>query len=346
MLKRIIPLIFTLAVFGINTANAVPPVNAIAMPAGTPMAQNTPGNAVSQACDQFGVCANSITGIVPGTGATDLGKAEDSASTSGFTGVAPLAVYQASPGNLVGTDGDYAPISTNGVGAVVASIYRSGASTDPVKAEDAAAASGDALVGVAGVVNTTIAAKAADGDYTGIALDTAGQVFLANGVNGLVGNTGGSITGSGVAGAKLLAQAADPLALGTGVIDGDATTIRTDLLGRTITTLAPAGESWQACSAQATGVGDVPIKAAVASNRIYVTNLNCSNDSIVPSRISFKDGSTVIAVGGIGALSTSGSFQTTFPVPLRGTSNTALNFAMQTTSTATICCASGYISVN
>lgn len=43
----------------------------------------------------------------PGTGATNLGKAEDAAHVSGDTGVYVLGVRQAAIGPLSGTDGDY-----------------------------------------------------------------------------------------------------------------------------------------------------------------------------------------------------------------------------------------------
>lgn len=59
--------------------------------------------------------SSSATGaaIVPGTGSTNLGKAEDAAHTSGDTGVMSLGVANEAQSNLSGTDGDYTPIATN-----------------------------------------------------------------------------------------------------------------------------------------------------------------------------------------------------------------------------------------
>ena len=57
-------------------------------------------------------------GLVPGTGATSLGKAEDAAHASGDTGVLALAVANEAGSNLSGTDGDYTPIRTNRAGTV------------------------------------------------------------------------------------------------------------------------------------------------------------------------------------------------------------------------------------
>jgi hypothetical protein len=41
-----------------------------------------------------------------------------------------------------------------------------------------------------------------------------------------------------------------------------------------------------------------------------------------------------------------GSFNVTFPIPLRGTVNTAVNFATNTATTSVVCCAHGYTSGN
>jgi hypothetical protein len=54
-----------------------------------------------------------VTSMVPGGGATHLGKAEDAAHTSGDTGVAVWAVQKATPAD-VSSDGDYAPLQVSG----------------------------------------------------------------------------------------------------------------------------------------------------------------------------------------------------------------------------------------
>jgi len=62
--------------------------------------------------------------ITPGTGATNLGKAEDAAHASGDVGVMALGVRASSPTERSAgpTDGDYEPFATNEVGAVWASL--------------------------------------------------------------------------------------------------------------------------------------------------------------------------------------------------------------------------------
>lgn len=114
--------------------------------------------------------------------------------------------------------------------------------------------------------------------------------------------------------------------------------------GRTLTAPAPMGETFAVCSAAATNTSNTQIKAAVTGMLIYVTSLSCTNTSTVSSEITFKDGTGNFWTGYVSSTTIGNSnYQQTFLVPLRGTVATALNFAMTTTSTSTICCAAGYI---
>lgn len=63
--------------------------------------------------DTSGDVQSDILSIVPGTGATNLGKAEDAAHTSGDTGVMLLSVRQNTAAALSGTDADYQPLITD-----------------------------------------------------------------------------------------------------------------------------------------------------------------------------------------------------------------------------------------
>lgn len=60
-----------------------------------------------------------VTRVVPGTGATNLGKAEDAAHTSGDVGVMSLGVRNDAMAALSGTDGDYTPIATSKSGRLL-----------------------------------------------------------------------------------------------------------------------------------------------------------------------------------------------------------------------------------
>lgn len=60
--------------------------------------------------------AADVKAVVPGTGATSLGKAEDAAHASADTGVMALAVRKDTAAALAGTDGDYAPLEVDASG--------------------------------------------------------------------------------------------------------------------------------------------------------------------------------------------------------------------------------------
>ena len=59
-----------------------------------------------------------VTSVVPGTGATNLGKIEDAAHSSGDVGVMALGVRNDALNSLVGADADYAPFQLNSSGAL------------------------------------------------------------------------------------------------------------------------------------------------------------------------------------------------------------------------------------
>jgi hypothetical protein len=81
-----------------------------ALPAGT--------NAIGKLAANSGVDIGDVdvTSIIPGTGATNLGKAEDAAHASGDVGVMPLSVRQDTAAALGQTDGDYQPLITDNSG--------------------------------------------------------------------------------------------------------------------------------------------------------------------------------------------------------------------------------------
>ena len=222
--------------------------------------------------------------------------------------------------------------------------------TNAVKTEDTPAASGDAGVAMLGVANTGFASNAANLDYlvpsyttSGVAM--SGIFYDAIGDTREVATREDVATGADAALMKTAVRTNSALAANAAT-NGDATHVQADELGRTITTLAPAGEMLAACSATNTGTSNIQIIPALASNRFYVTSIACSNNSAVASQITFKDGTGNNYTGWVAANTGQASFTATLPVPLRGSVNTAFNFAMTTTATATNCCASGYYSVN
>lgn len=59
-----------------------------------------------------------VTSVIPGTGATNLGKAEDAVHASGDTGVMALAVANEAQTSISSADGDYTPVGVNRKGTV------------------------------------------------------------------------------------------------------------------------------------------------------------------------------------------------------------------------------------
>lgn len=76
-------------------------------------------NALPTGTNSLGKISDITTSIVPGTAATNLGKAEDAAHASGDTGVFALAVRNDGAATAFsGTNGDYTPIGVDAAGTV------------------------------------------------------------------------------------------------------------------------------------------------------------------------------------------------------------------------------------
>ena len=75
--------------------------------------------------DSSGELQVDVGSITPGTGATDLGKAIQSAQGTTDTGVAALVVRNDTLADLSGADGDYTPLQVNATGALYTAIHSS-----------------------------------------------------------------------------------------------------------------------------------------------------------------------------------------------------------------------------
>jgi hypothetical protein len=75
--------------------------------------------------DSSGELQVDVGSITPGTGATDLGKAIQSAQGTTDTGVAALVVRNDTLADLSGADGDYSPLQVNATGALYTSLATS-----------------------------------------------------------------------------------------------------------------------------------------------------------------------------------------------------------------------------
>lgn len=301
--------------------------------------------------------------LIPCLSFADETKPEDNPHVSGEPGAFVLGVRNDAGTALTGTDGDYSPFAVDSRGR----LFIGGADTNAgglAKAEDSGHANTDAGIMCLGVRNdsgTTYAGTNAD--YSPMSVNRQGaQLTDINSLYVQTGDLASSIlkkeddgsahTDTGV---TIMSVRTDTLSTSTS-LDADYQALKSDNDGRVYVNAygAEPSEFWSACSGQETGTADRAIKAAVASNRIYVTSIACYNDdAAVGSIITFKDGAaTTLYANYIGFLSATAVSQfdanliLTFPTPLRGSVNTAFNFAMTTTSTQTVCCASGFISTN
>lgn len=103
--------------------------------------------------------------------------AEDAAHTTGDLGQQILAVRQDTPGSLVDTDGDYAPLQVDATGNLrVAGTFAS----DSEFAEDSAHTSGDSGSFILAVRNDTQGSLVdTDGDYAPLQVDANGKLRTA-----------------------------------------------------------------------------------------------------------------------------------------------------------------------
>lgn len=125
--------------------------------------------ALPTGANTIGSVASITTSIVPGTAASNLGKAEDAAHVTGDVGVMALAVRRDTSAASSGTTGDYEPLSTDATGKlwIVGSAI-----------EDAAETAGGVLL-MAGTVRRDTAASSAGttGDNATLNTDSVGALW-------------------------------------------------------------------------------------------------------------------------------------------------------------------------
>lgn len=125
-----------------------------------------------------------VTSVVPGTGATNLGKAEDTAHTSGDVGVMSLFVRQNTQADF-GADGDYVPGSVDSSGALrVNATNATGTNT----VDTAAGGSDDGAVMLVVRDDALSTLTPADGDYTTARVNAEGATWVQE----TVGTAGGT----------------------------------------------------------------------------------------------------------------------------------------------------------
>ncbi|MFN0193705.1 MAG: hypothetical protein ACKVP5_17310 [Aestuariivirga sp.] len=129
--------------------------------------------ALPAGANTIGSIAAITTGVTPGTGAANLGKAEDSPHTSGDVGVMVLGIRSDSATTPVSADGDYHPLTFDGGGFL--RVRQQG--TSP---HDSVASSNPMMIsGVAESPDDTAPANqvSAEGDQTSFVVDRDGALY-------------------------------------------------------------------------------------------------------------------------------------------------------------------------
>lgn len=169
----------------------------VALPSGT--------NAIGKLAANSGVDIGDtdVTSIVPGTGATNLGKAEDAAHSSGDTGIAILGVRRDTAASGAGADGDYATINLDATGRVWVHDPVSVALLTTIDADTSGIITAvqlldDAVISSGAAVGTSkgLLVAGSDGDNVNfLSCDTSG--FLAVNVQNTISVNSHAVTNAG-----------------------------------------------------------------------------------------------------------------------------------------------------
>lgn len=160
--------------------------------------QSTANTALSAIQTAVEIIDNAISGtemqadvlsVIPGTGATSLGKAIDGASGATDTGIAALAIRDDSLTTLTPIDGDYVPLRVNSTGAL--HVTGGGGGTE-YNEDDATPAT---ITGTATMMERDDALSALtpiEGDWASMRCDANGALWTV--VNGTVTVDGSAVT--------------------------------------------------------------------------------------------------------------------------------------------------------
>ncbi len=307
---------------------------------------NTAGHSTLLATDKQGrlILGSSFNGVF----------AEDTAHTTGDKGQFVLGVANPGGATTFAATGDYAPIGINANGNVNTHLFGYDSTLSPARPEDSAFSDQGMFMVGGGVNNRSLSIfNSTNGDTTPQGVGDYGNAFASILYDAALGNQSPVKAEDGTFGDtdKVITVGAltqEPLTVDQST-NNDVAIFKLDRAGRQYVTFAGPSETFYSCGTATASTSDVAMKAAVASNRMYVTSITCkSTSATVATSLDFKDGITVMAVGGISQMATTapGSFNAVFPVPLRGSVNTALNFATNVSTSSVTCCAQGYISTN
>jgi hypothetical protein len=270
-----------------------------------------------------------VTSVVPGTGATNLGKAIDSAVGATDTGVASLVKRVDSPSTLTPADGDYTTPQVDESGYLW------------VRLKNPSQPSDDSTV----LGNYVIAANLVyDGTNWDMLRGDASNGALVNlGTNNDI--VGAAAHGAAVSGNPVLVGLEGRSSDQTAVDSGDVTRVLASLLGKQVQlpfSLPANTWSYTTANGGVTDTADDEAKAAGAAGvRHYITGAQVVNGhGTTSTEVVVKDGATVLWRGW--AQAAGGGCAATFNPPLRGTAATAVNVANVTNASQTYISVQGY----
>lgn len=226
-----------------------------------------------------------VLSVVPGTGATNLGKAEDAAHTTGDTGVAAWGVANEAQSTFA-ADGDYIPHATDTKGntMVVGNVAHDGADAgNPVKMG-------------AKAVNAEPSAVA-NNDRVNLIADLVGKLIVlpySNPENFVSGAITSAMTGT--ASTSCVAAPASGLRnyITTIIVSNASTTVPTDILiqdgnaGATLLVVpAPIGTGTGTGTSGATITLPTPLRQPTTATALYVQNVTTGSSTKV-SMVGYK----------------------------------------------------------
>lgn len=302
-------------------------------------ALGTAGTASTDVISIQGIASMTPLLVNPGTAALFGVYVEDAAETAG--GNLNMAGAVVRTDCLVGstsTAGDNATFNISQGGLLcttstgfdtILDITPGTGATKLGKAEDAAAASGDVGVAMLGVIQATLTAPAADGDYTVPKLTSTGATW---------------VTSTAVDVAEGAAVATNPVPIGvvyrtsfTALDAGDIGYLLSDVNGRAIVAPAPGPLVSGAITSAMTGTTSTSLVGATASNYLYITQCTVSNtDADTDTEMILQDGSGGTTLFTIPAPHLTSGAVVPFPTPLKvPTAGNALFVANVTTGATT-----------
>lgn len=308
------------------------------------------GDWAAMRCDANGALWTAVSGTVAATQSGTWNITNVSGTISLPTGASTLAEQQTQTTALsaiqtsvqliddaVGTFGTatYSEASTKGM--MIAALRRDTPST-PVGTDNEFGPLQMNSNGQLRVDASAVAVPITDNSGT-ITVDDGGTSLT---VDGSVTATcvGNAAHDAAVSGNPVLTAAEARSSENTAVANGDVARLITDLVGKLITSpYAPSDLTWQGTGSK-TDTSDLAVKAAAGSGvRNYITSIIVANTSSTDTTVIVKDGSTEICR--VPAPANSGAVLQ-FPVPLKGTANTAVNIASAASVSTMYITAAGY----